>query len=255
MTIKSNNALKEPQRIDIASGKIQIFTRKTIPPSELLLNKHSRTFMQGFNKPPWDVYEWKYTPEKAAKEFAKIIFTVLKGEGALLSLEYNGEPAGFNIVTDLGIFVQRLGEVEKFKRLPQDFKNPRQYFISLSKLINIPESGFGKVGYMADVVVDSALAGRGFGKSLAKAAIEYLKSTGRQDILAWTVNPVMAGILKNDGFNHIDGIGDKGEGIDFLVQGKVWYPTLDLPAKGRTTLAGMPVIAEHYFLLNPLRAS
>jgi hypothetical protein len=57
----------------------------------------------------------------------------------------------------------------------------------------------------------------------------------------------MANIMSKEGFERIDGIGLKGEGIDFTVRNGVWYPTLVIPAKRKDIEAVKSVIAQHYF--------
>ncbi len=262
MGIIEKAAKSEPKQIEVVGGRISIFAGQTKWPSENTINRHAVFYMVAFNDPPWDVYEWNITPKGARKEYTKLVSTVLKTGGALISFDarrgtvnhegrgfinYELTPVGFNVVTHMSVFLQRLEEVDRFRRLPKDFRSPKQYFDTLSKIIGIPTSKFGEVGYLADVVVDAAYRKGGYGKELVKASLEYLRDSGKQYVLAWSVNPVMGKILQQQGFERITGIGDSGEGIDFLVHGGVWYPTLDIPAKGRTTLEGTPVVAEHYF--------
>ncbi len=244
MVVK-NMMKSKPKQIKAEEGRIHIFTEQTTQPSKSMLDRLSLIYMVGFNNKPWDVYEWNISPERARKEFTKLVTTVLKAGGTFISFEHRGTPVGFNIITDMGVFVQRLEEVEGFKRLPKEFRSPKQYLETLSKSIRIPISNFGRIGYIADVVVDVSHRGRGYGRALIEASLKYLKDTGRYYVLAWSVNAVVYNILQQKGFEIIDEIGDKGEGIDFLVHNRVWYPTLDLPARERNT-AGELVFARHY---------
>lgn len=240
------NALRvEPQQIQIEGGRIFIFTRQTVLPSAAMIDSHATNYMIGFNSKPWDIYEWNLSPQKARQEFTKLVFTVLKVGGAFLCLESDGRPVGFNIVIDMSIFVQRLKEVERFKRLPKDFISPKHYFETISKIIGISTSKFSRIGYLADVVVDAAYRRRGYGQALLTASLDYLNNTGKDYALAWSINPTAMQILRQEGFEYMVGIGDHGEGIDFLAQGNVWYPTLDLPAKERVA-ADKHIVAKHF---------
>lgn len=261
MAISGKFVYSKPKEIEVEGGRIKIFTDETIPPPENIINSNALAYMEGFNASPWDIYEWNITPERAKNELKKLVSTVLKTHGGFISLEIcvagnnneelgNNEskwkPAGFCVVVDMGSLVQRLSEVERFKRLPKDFKSPKQYFGTLSKILGLPVSEFREISYMADIVVNAAYRGKGYGELIARESLEYSRNIGRKYALAWSVNPVSVRMLQKEGFKQIIGIGEMGEGIDFLVQGKVWYPSLDIPAKGRKTAKGNQIIAEHY---------
>jgi ribosomal protein S18 acetylase RimI-like enzyme len=210
------------------------------------LKLHAKTYREGFNNKPWDVYGWNLSAEKAEKELTKLVSVVLKTGGALLSLHYKGIPAAFNIATGAGIFVNRLKEVSKFKRLPNNFNNPHPYFETLSKLLKVDFPEFENIGYLADIAVNSKYRGKGFASALLRTSQEYLRNNGKESVLAWTVNPVVKTMLKDAGFRRIRGLGEHGEGMDFLIRGKIWYPTLDIPIAG-AGLTPIQVVAEHYF--------
>jgi ribosomal protein S18 acetylase RimI-like enzyme len=238
----------QPTEINISNGRMRIFTGQTTPPAKDTLKGHSKIYMEAFNGPPWDVYDWRIFPEeKGLNEFTKIVSTIFAEGGSLISLETDGNPIGFNIITDLSIFVKRLTEVESFKRLPRNFKNPQKYLQKLSGLINTPVSDFVRVGYLADICVDKRYRGQGYGKALVDAGLKYLVSAHKQSVVAWSINPSMEKILSGNGFKPIVGIGQDGDGIDFCVHGKVWYPTLSVPPKRRKTTVDIKVAANHYF--------
>jgi hypothetical protein len=245
--VKNKNRNQEQKQIKIDNCTIGIFDKKTRPPSQDSLDRLSEVYMLGFNKPPWDVYEWNYTPEKARKEFSRIVLTILKKGGAIITLDYAGEPIGFLIVAKLNIFVQRLNEMAAFKKLPKKLINPGGYFDTLSRYIGVQASEFESIGYLADIGIAEIQRAKGCSKMLLHAGLQYLKETGRKSAYAWTVNPFAARTLMSEKFTRIPHIGERGEGIDFLVLGRVWYATLDLPAEGRKTADCKPVIAEHYF--------
>jgi ribosomal protein S18 acetylase RimI-like enzyme len=243
---KNEKIRKAPQKIRLENGVISIFTENTVLPSDRTLEALADIFMIGFNNPPWDVYEWKYTPEKARKEFKKIILTVLSNKGSFITLEIAEKASGFQILTDLSIFSQRLYQTNNFKKLPRDFNSPYSYLKTISKLIGVETSRFESVAYLADIAVDETCRGKGLSKALLETGLKSLKETGKSHVMAWTVNPIAARILVQAGFNRIPGIGGRGEGIDFLVKGRIWYATLDLPAENRKTIEGKDVISEHY---------
>ena len=228
------------------NGKITVYTQKTGLPSEALLEKHARIYMDGFNSAPWDIYGWNMSPEKAKREFSKLVSVVLKTGGVLLSLENEGIAAGFCISTGMSIFIKRQEQVLQFKRLPKDYINPEKYLIKLRNKIGINVSGWHKVGYLADLIIDSKLRGHNYGKTLVEGSLEYLKNKNMRFALGWSVNPVMSHILKSAGFKRIPEIGDGGEGIDFLLQGRVWYPTLDIPIQNKSKIEIKHLEAEHY---------
>jgi GNAT superfamily N-acetyltransferase len=225
--------------------KLRTIKNITKPLSEKALNACAMLYMSGFNESPWDVYNYSFTAKSARNEFTRLASAVLNSGGALILLSDQGITAGFSIVTNLGIFVKELKNIDEYRRLPKKYHNPGQYFDILSELLKIPLGKFETIGYIADVVVDKKYRGQGYGRVLIRSSLEYLKSTGVKCALAWTVNSAMTNIMSKEGFERIDGIGLKGEGIDFTVRNGVWYPTLVIPAK--EIQAATSVIAQHYF--------
>jgi ribosomal protein S18 acetylase RimI-like enzyme len=230
--------------------KIRVNTHLTRPPSVNLLNRYARLYMSGFNQAPWDIYGYNYTEERAREEFTRLVFTVLSSGGSLISLAYRGRPAGFSVATSLGIFIRELGKAAEYPGLPPNYKHPGQYFETLSQLLKVPQNEFENIGYIADIVVDVKFRGKGYGKILLIASLKYLNDKGKKSTLAWTVNPVMSDLLSQAGFKRIDGIGSRGEGLDFTIHNGVWYPTLVQPVKRTTTEVEKPVIAQHYLKIH-----
>jgi hypothetical protein len=202
--------------------------------------------MTGFNQPPWDVYEFKYTAEKACREFRKIVSVVLDSGGALVSLEWQDEPAGFSVLTSLHLFVRELAKVDNCQKLPPHYKHPGPYLEKLSLKLGISLDHFDTVGYIADIAVDESYRGRGYSRILLRSSLDCLQITGSRSVMAWTVNPAMSKILSQEGFFLIDGIGTQGEGIDFTVYNRQLYPVLDMPPAKKAASYGHEVIALHY---------
>jgi ribosomal protein S18 acetylase RimI-like enzyme len=227
--------------------KVMVFTHLTRPPIENLLNRCARIYMEGFNQAPWDIYEYNYTAGKAREEFAELASTVLSSGGALISIMHRGRPAGFSVVTSLDLFVREIKKVKEYPVLPPEYKNLGPYFKKLSQLLKISLGEFETIGYVVDVVVDTRYRGKGYGKELILTSLKYLKDDGKKFAMAWTVNPAMANILSQVDFKLINGIGHKGEGIDFTVRNREWFPTLVLPARRKTFQKIAPVVAQHYF--------
>ncbi len=236
----------QPAALDV---KVRIFTHLTPAPSENLLNKYAGLYMSGFNEAPWDEYEYKYTAEKARKEFTRLVSVALDSGGALIYLTYKGRPAGFSVVTNLGVFVRQLKKAEEYKRCPPNYKNPGRYFDVLSQQLKIPVCEFETVGYIASIVIDVRHRGKGYSKELLASSLKYLKDAGKKSALAWTANSVMVNVLSQAGFKLISGIGDKGEGVDFTAYHGAWYPTLVLPAERKTIQAAAPAVARHFLKL------
>jgi ribosomal protein S18 acetylase RimI-like enzyme len=236
-------------QLEAPDVKISIITHLSRPPSENLLSKYARLYMSGFNQAPWDIYEYKYTAERARDEFRSLVFIVLSSGGALISLECGGKPAGFSVVTSLDVFERQLKELEGYPKLPPNIEHPGQYLETLSQLLKISQDEFKIIGYIADVVVDVRYRGKGYGKILVLSTLKYLKENEIKCALAWTVNPVMGVILSQEGFRHIDGIGNKGEGLDFTIHNGMWYPIIVMPAKRNIIQAVTPVVAHHYLKL------
>ena len=241
------NAIKDKMIQDAGSEvKVRIFTNNTKPPSKTLLNRSAMIFMAGFNNAPWDIYGFNYTAERAEREFTVLASMVINSYGALISLTHGRTPAGFSVVTCLDIFLRELKKVAGCKRLPRDYKSPDQYFETLSQIIGVPLDKFGTIGYIADVALDNQFQGKGYGKILIKSSLKYLKDSGKKYALAWTVNPMMAGILSKEGFKYIHGIGHKGEGVDCLVDNGIWFPTLVTPPKNTIKQPTKSAAARHY---------
>ncbi len=230
----------------LPDGSIIRFFAFEPPVPQYLVEAYSRLYMEGFNNPPWDIYEYNITPVSVVNEFNILLNISLKSGGALLSLEDRGVPAGFGLVNNMNMFIRRLAQVKKFRRLPAKYIDPESYFQTLAEKTSTPLDKFDQIGYLADSVVGNKFRGRGFGKEILIASIEYLASIKKSAAFGWTTNPKMGHLLEENGFSRIDGIGDRGEGIDILIQGKVWYPTLVVPAKDKIP-ESRPVKAEHYF--------
>ena len=244
----SEHVVKPPRQREPAAGRLTIFTGRSGKPEMSTLDRLSAVYGAGFNEPPWDVYEWNYTPEKARREYFSLVDIILKNNGSLITLEDGKQPAGFLLSVGLGVFVRRLKETEKFKRMPQDFHHPGRYLETLADLFGVPVTGLDSVSYLASIAVDEYCRGRGYSKMLLEAGLDYDVKTGKNFVLGWTVNPRAARSLVSTGFERLPCLGESGEGIDFMFHGRTWYASLDLPAKGRTTAEGRPVIAEHYIL-------
>jgi len=241
------NVLKDQMGHDNLEYKVRIFTSNKKPAAKTLLNRYAMIFMDGFNNAPWDIYEFNFTPEKAIREFTESVSTAINSNGALISVEQRRTPAGFSIVTGLDSFSQDLKKAAGYKRPPRDYKSPTRYFKKLAQITGVPEDEFGKIGYIEEVAVDSKFQGKGYGNILIQSSIKYLNDQGKKYILAWTVNPIMARILSGEGFKHIKGIGDKGEGIDCLVDNGIWFPTLVIPPRQRSKQSTRSAAARHYF--------
>ena len=240
--------IKDPSgQEDGSEFKVRIFTRNTKSPAKILLNRYAMIFMSGFNNAPWDIYEFNFTPEKAVREFTESVLIAINLGGALITVAQGRTPAGFSIVSSLDSFSQDLKKIAGYKRRPRDYKSPTRYFKTLSQISGVPQDAFGKIGYIEEVAVDRKFQGKGYGKILIQSSIKFLKDKGKKYILAWTVNPIMAGILSGEGFKHIKGIGDKGEGIDCLVDNGIWFPTLVIPPKHRIKQPDESIAALHYF--------
>jgi ribosomal protein S18 acetylase RimI-like enzyme len=219
-----------------------VFTSDKRLPSKSLIDRYARLYMAGFNQPPWDIYEYNYTPEKAREEFALLVSTALSSGGALISLRYLGKPAGFSVVIGLDIFYREFQKNKENQKKPPHYHSPSRYFARLAQLLKRPRNEFHHIGYIADVVIDERYRGQGFGNMLISTSVWHLKNIGKKYALAWTVNPAMNAILKHQGFELLEGIGDKGEGIDFTAHQGAWYPTLAQTAKSKD----IQVIALHY---------
>jgi hypothetical protein len=226
--------------------KINTFTCDSKPPSANLLDFYAGLYMTGFNQPPWDVYEFNFTTESACREFRKIVAVVLEHGGALFSLEEREEPAGFSIVTSLDIFVRELGKVKKGQKLPSRYENPGPYLENLARIFKISQDQFNTVGYIADIAVAEPYRGRGFSRIILNSSLIFLKKAGAKLVLAWTVNPAMAKVLSSDGFLLVNGVGGRGEGIDFTLYNRRLYPVLDMPRAKRASPDSAAVTAGHY---------
>jgi hypothetical protein len=211
-------------------GSIIHFFTSEDPVPQYLIEAYSRLYMKGFNNPPWDIYEYDITPVSALNEFNILLNISLKSGGALISLEDRSVPAGFGIIANMHMFISRLSRIKKIRHLPVKYVDPESYFHTLAEKISMPLDRFNRIGYLADSVVGHQFRGRGYGTEILIASIDYLG---------------MAHLLEEFGFSRISGIGDRGEGIDILVQGKAWYPTLVVPAKDKISV-NRPAKAEHY---------
>ena len=223
----------------------QLYSARTQLPPDTLITAHAKTYMEGFNNSPWDIYEYNLTLQKAQKELYFLIHTIIKERGACLSIALDGVPVGFTLVTDMSIFNRRLEQVVGFKRLPKDFVNPGDYLEKVSRKIWTPFHDFHKVGYIAVIAVDKHYRGKGLGKKLIKDSLEYFSEHQKCSALAWSINPAMIKIFRDLEFTRITGLGKDGEGIDLLVQGKVWYPILERPKK-RPLQKENKITAEHW---------
>jgi ribosomal protein S18 acetylase RimI-like enzyme len=239
------NDIKNPVSQEIGPG-LKIFTNNTKPPSKILLNRLAMIFRAGFNNAPWDIYEFNLTPEKAVSEFTESVSMALNSGGALISATRGRTPAGFSIVASLDFFSQDIIKIAGYKRQPRDYKSPARYFKTLSQILGVPQNDFGTIGYIQDVAVDSRFQGKGCGKILIQSSLKYLRERGKKYILAWTVNPLMAGILAAEGFKLINGIGNRGEGIDCLVDNGILFPTLVIPHRHSTNQISRFTVAQHY---------
>jgi hypothetical protein len=245
-----NSLTDRENPLEAPAEKIRIITLLTRPPSVNLLNRYARLYMSGFNQAPWDIYGYKYTKERAREEFTRLVLTVLSSGGSLISLTYRGRPAGFSVVTSLGLFIRELKKVAEYPGLPANYKYPGRYFEKLSQLLKVPQDEFETIGYIADIVVDIRHRGKGYGKILLISSVKYLNDIGKKCTLAWTVNPVMANILLQAGFGRVDGIGNKGEGIDFTVFNGMWCPALVQPVNRTKKEAITHVVAQHYLKMH-----
>jgi GNAT superfamily N-acetyltransferase len=224
---------------------VKVFTAKTVSPPDALIDIYSMVYMEGFNNPPWDIYEYNLTPQKAQKELNRLISIVIKSNGAFLSIMFDGSPAGFTLITDMSIFSRQLEQVVEFRRLPKDFINPSEYLKKLSETIETSIADFFKVGYVAIIAVDKQYRGRGLGRNLMKRSLEYFREQQKYSAWAWSINPAMIKIFQDLGCRRVPNLGQGGEGIDLLVQGNVWYPTLEHP-KREISSKGDQIIAEHW---------
>ncbi|MBN1189050.1 MAG: GNAT family N-acetyltransferase [Dehalococcoidales bacterium] len=227
---------------------VRVFTDLTGPPPLNALNAIAMIYMSGFNEPPWDIYDWNFTPERVVVEVAKLVSTVLSSGGALISLMHQEKPAGFSIVSSLDVFSRRPEKTAKPGELPVNYHDPGEYFRTLSHLLRIPPDKFNTIGYIADIVIDPVHRGQGLSKLLLSSSLKYLKDGVKTCALAWTVNPVMAGALSRTGFALVNGIGDKGEGIDFTLYKGTWHPVLVLPAEHKNNRTES-VVARHFLML------
>jgi ribosomal protein S18 acetylase RimI-like enzyme len=239
------NDTKSPTSQESGPG-LKIFTNNTKPPSKTLINRLAMIFRAGFNNAPWDIYEFNLTPEKSVSEFTESVSMALNSGGALISVTRGRTPAGFSIVASLDFFSQDINKIAGYIRRPRDYQSPARYFKTLSQILGVPQADFGIIGYIQDVVVDSRFQGKGYGKILIQSSLKHLEDRGKKYVLAWTVNPIMAGILAAEGFKLISGIGDRGEGIDCLVDNGILIPTLVIPHRHRTNQIPKSTAAQHY---------
>jgi GNAT superfamily N-acetyltransferase len=240
--------------LQVGEGLIKVYSGGITPSSDQI-NEMARMYVAAFNTPPWDIYQWNLNQKRSCQEIIHLVHLMLSSPGALFTLSTTSNPdaeiqrspklVGFNIVVLLDLFVKRLAMVEKFKKIPRDFRSPRDYFHQLSSIFRIPLADFYQIGYLADIVVDSGYRGRGFGTSLLAANLEYLRNAGSSYALAWTINQFSSLMLERHGFQPIAGMGYEGQGLDFLFLGKIWYPTLTFPTGALKV--GESVIAKHYF--------
>jgi hypothetical protein len=245
MTMKNEITNSILRKCD-AALKVKIFTRNARPPSKTLLYKNAMIFKVGFNKPPWDIYEFNSKSEKAKNEFSELVSTVINWGGAFISLKQGGESAGFSVVSSLDLFAQDPMKAARYKSLPGSYKSPARYFERLSQILMIPTDEFGTIGYIADVAVDNKFEGKGFGTLLIKSSLKYLTDSGKKYALAWTVNPIMSRILIKEGFKYLSGIGYKGEGVDGIVDKGTWFPSLVKPRRRLSKEANESLMARHY---------
>jgi len=232
---------------DASQPEIEVITDRAAPLPPGILADCAAFFMSGFNEPPWDVYEYNFTPESARKELSGLISAILESAGAFVILREDRKAAGFSVVTDLGFVLQELKKVDKRKNLPRDFHHPAHYFDNLSQLLNISFEDFNTIGYLADVVVDQKQRGKGYATALIRSSLDYLAGTGKRHALAWTVNPAIVHVLDKLDFRPVPRIGLEGEGIDFTLKNGVLYPTLVYPHKTKASPLADPPVALHLF--------
>ena len=236
---------EHPKDVIESVSTVELFTAKTVSPPDALIEIYSMVYLEAFNNPPWDIYEYKLTPQKAQKELHRLISIITKSNGAFLSITFDGSPAGFTLITDMNLFIHRLEQVIEFKKLPKDFINPSEYLKNPSEAIETSIADFSQVGYVALIAVNKQYRGKGLGRNLIERSLEYFREQQKYSALAWSVNPPMIKIFQDLGYRRVPNLGQGGEGIDLLLKGNIWYPTLELP-KGKVSVKVRQIIAEHW---------